>query len=199
VTQTSLRRSIGVVPQDTVLFNDTIAYNIKYGRVNATDEEMYEAARMAQIHDFILGLPDGYQTKVGERGLRLSGGEKQRVAIARSILKNPPIMVFDEATSALDTKTEHRIQAALNEVSKGRTTLVVAHRLSTIIDADQIIVLKEGTIVERGTHTELLRLGGEYAEMWNQQLESNRAGELVLEIDDEPNPSDTQPAATSLQ
>jgi ATP-binding cassette, subfamily B, heavy metal transporter len=170
ISQQSLRRVIGVVPQDTVLFNDTIGYNIKYGRVDATDEEMHEAARMAHIHSFIMGLPDGYNTKVGERGLRLSGGEKQRVAIARSILKNPPIMVFDEATSALDTKTEQRIQAALNEVSKGRTTLVVAHRLSTIVNADQILVLKDGSIIEQGTHRELLELGGEYCEMWHQQL-----------------------------
>lgn len=172
VTQKSLRQQIGIVPQDTVLFNDTIMYNIRYGNVDATDEEVFAAARLAQIHDFILGQPDGYETKVGERGLRLSGGEKQRVSIARAILKNPPIMVFDEATSALDSHTEKEIQAALAQVSKGRTTLVVAHRLSTIIEAEQIIVLKEGKVVEAGTHSELLDLDGQYASMWSAQQDS---------------------------
>jgi len=173
VTQKSLRKSIGVVPQDTVLFNDTILYNITYGRIDATEEEVEHAARLAQIHDFIMGLPEGYQTKVGERGLRLSGGEKQRVAIARAILKDPQIMIFDEATSALDTGTEKEIQGALREVSRDKTTLIVAHRLSTIIDADEILVLKEGNIVERGSHEQLLAKQGEYHTMWMKQLEQS--------------------------
>ena len=156
VTQDSLRRAIGVVPQDTVLFNDTIHYNIAYGRPGATRAEIEEAAQLARIHDFITTLPDGYETMVGERGLKLSGGEKQRVAIARVILKAPLILIFDEATSALDTKTEREIQASLAEVSTGRTTLIIAHRLSTIVDADQILVLDHGHIVERGHHAELL-------------------------------------------
>ena len=169
VTQDSLRRAIGVVPQDTVLFNDTIYYNISYGRPGATREQIEEAASLARIHDFIKALPDGYETMVGERGLKLSGGEKQRVAIARVILKAPRILIFDEATSALDTKTEREIQASLAEVSVGRTTLVIAHRLSTIVDADEILVLDRGHIVERGHHTELLLRRGVYATMWAHQ------------------------------
>jgi ATP-binding cassette, subfamily B, heavy metal transporter len=172
VTQESLRRAIGVVPQDTVLFNDTIYYNIAYGRPGARPADIEEAARHAHIHDFITGLPDGYQTMVGERGLKLSGGEKQRVAIARVILKAPKILVFDEATSALDTKTEREIQASLAEISADRTTIVIAHRLSTIVDADEILVLDNGQIVERGHHRELLARGGVYAGMWARQQEA---------------------------
>jgi ATP-binding cassette subfamily B protein len=174
VTQDSLRRAIGVVPQDTVLFNDTIYYNIAYGRPGATQAEIEEAARLARIHDFITTLPDGYETMVGERGLKLSGGEKQRVAIARVILKAPQILIFDEATSALDTKTEREIQTSLGDVSTGRTTLVIAHRLSTIVDADEILVLDRGQIVERGHHTELLLRRGIYATMWARQQEAVR-------------------------
>jgi len=174
VTQDSLRRAIGVVPQDTVLFNDTIYYNIAYGRPGAGRAEIEEAARLAHIHDFIAALPDGYQTMVGERGLKLSGGEKQRVAIARVILKAPKILVFDEATSALDTKTEREIQASLAEVAAGHTTLAIAHRLSTVVDADQILVIEAGRIVERGHHRELLARGGVYAEMWARQQEAAR-------------------------
>ncbi len=172
VTQDSLRRSIGVVPQDTVLFNDTIFYNIAYGRPGASRAEVEEAARLARIHDFVAGLPDGYDTMVGERGLKLSGGEKQRVAIARVILKAPQILIFDEATSALDTKTEREIQASLAEVATDRTTLVIAHRLSTVVDADQILVLDHGRIVERGHHRDLLARGGVYAAMWARQQEA---------------------------
>src|SRR5215472_5973563 len=172
VTQQSLRRAIGVVPQDTVLFNDSIYYNIAYGRPGASRGDIEEAARHAHIHDFIVGLPDGYQTIVGERGLKLSGGEKQRVAIARVILKAPKILLFDEATSALDTKTEREIQASLAEVSADRTTLVIAHRLSTIVDADEILVLDRGRIVERGNHGVLLRRQGVYAAMWARQQEA---------------------------
>lgn len=171
ITQKSLRRAIGVVPQDTVLFNDTVYYNIAYGRPSATPAEIEEAARLAQIHDFIMASPDGYQTMVGERGLKLSGGEKQRVAIARTILKDPRILIFDEATSALDTRTERDIQVALREVSRGHTTLVIAHRLSTVVDADEIIVLQQGEIVERGRHPELLAAKGHYAIMWQRQQE----------------------------
>jgi ATP-binding cassette subfamily B protein len=174
VTQDSLRRAIGVVPQDTVLFNDTIYYNVAYGRPGAGRAEIEEAARLAHIHDFIAGLPDGYQTMVGERGLKLSGGEKQRVAIARVILKSPRILVFDEATSALDTKTEREIQTSLAEVAAGHTTLLIAHRLSTVVDADQILVLEDGRIVERGSHPELLARGGVYAAMWARQQEAAR-------------------------
>jgi ATP-binding cassette, subfamily B, heavy metal transporter len=172
VTQESLRQAIGVVPQDTVLFNDTIYYNIAYGRPGAPRADIEEAARHAHIHDFIMGLPDGYQTMVGERGLKLSGGEKQRVAIARVILKAPKILVFDEATSALDTKTEREIQASLAEISATRTTLVIAHRLSTIVDAHEILVLDGGRIVERGHHRELLLRSGVYAGMWARQQEA---------------------------
>jgi ATP-binding cassette, subfamily B, heavy metal transporter len=172
VTQHSLRHAIGVVPQDTVLFNDTIYYNITYGRRGATRADVEEAARHAHIHDFITALPDGYRTMVGERGLKLSGGEKQRVAIARVILKEPKILVFDEATSALDTKTEREIQASLAEISAGRTTLVIAHRLSTIVEADEILVLDNGRIVERGHHRELLLRHGVYADMWIRQQEA---------------------------
>ena len=174
VTQESLRRAIGVVPQDTVLFNDTIYYNITYGRPGATREDVEEAARHAHIHDFIIALPDGYRTMVGERGLKLSGGEKQRVAIARVILKAPKILVFDEATSALDTKTEREIQASLAEISANRTTLVIAHRLSTVVEADEILVLDNGHIIERGRHRELLLRRGVYAAMWARQQEASR-------------------------
>jgi len=177
VTQKSLRAAIGVVPQDTVLFNDTIFYNIKYGRPDATDEEVYEAARLAQIDDFIRQLPQGYRTMVGERGLKLSGGEKQRVAIARTILKQPPILLLDEATSALDSHTEKEIQEALDRVSRNRTTLVIAHRLSTIVHADNILVLDKGRLVEQGTHAQLLAKGGLYASMWNRQLRAEKARE----------------------
>lgn len=175
VTQASVRAAIGVVPQDTVLFNDTIRYNIGYGRPGATDAEIEAAARLAHIHDLILTMPDGYETKVGERGLKLSGGEKQRVAIARTILKNPAVFLFDEATSALDTHTEREIQANLREVSQGRSTLIIAHRLSTVADADEIIVLADGRIVERGRHSQLLAQGGIYAGMWTRQQESAQA------------------------
>ncbi len=182
VTQDSLRRAIGVVPQDTVLFNDSIFYNIAYGRPGASRAEIEEAARHAHIHEFITALPDGYDTLVGERGLKLSGGEKQRVAIARVILKDPRILVFDEATSALDTRTEREIQASLAEVATDRTTLIIAHRLSTVVDADEILVLDHGRIVERGDHHALLAEGGIYAAMWAQQQEAaRREAELVSE------------------
>ena len=171
VTQSSLRGAIGIVPQDTVLFNDTILYNIQYGRPTASAEEVIEAARAAHIHDFIESLPDQYATGVGERGLKLSGGEKQRVAIARALLKNPQILIFDEATSALDSKSEKAIQAELDRISEGRTTLTIAHRLSTVMGADQILVMDHGRIVERGTHRELLEAGGAYAQMWALQQE----------------------------
>ena len=169
--QASLRAAIGIVPQDTVLFNDTILYNIRYGRTDATEEEVIEAARAAHIHDFIESLPQKYETPVGERGLKLSGGEKQRVAIARALLKNPRILIFDEATSALDSRAEKAIQAELERIAVGRTTLVIAHRLSTVMDADQILVLSHGRIVERGTHSQLLDAKGEYARMWALQQE----------------------------
>ncbi len=169
VTQASLRAAIGIVPQDTVLFNDTIGYNIGYGKPGASQAEIEAAARAAYIHDFIESLPDGYQSMVGERGLKLSGGEKQRVAIARTLLKNPAILIFDEATSALDSKAEQAIQAQLQEIARNRTTLVIAHRLSTIADAGQILVLDHGRIVERGTHQQLLQAGGTYAQMWARQ------------------------------
>src|SRR6187431_1547417 len=179
VTQASLRASIGMVPQDTVLFNDTIRYNIRYGRWDASDAEVEEAAQLAQIDGFIKMSPKGYETQVGERGLKLSGGEKQRVAIARTVLKAPPILVLDEATSALDSHTEHEIQEALERVSRNRTSLVIAHRLSTIVGADEIIVLDRGEIVERGTHAGLLASGGLYASMWNRQREAEAAREKL--------------------
>ena len=182
VTQESLRKVIGIVPQDTVLFNDTIRYNIRYGRPGATDAEVEAAAKLARIHDFILSLPDGYDSMVGERGLKLSGGEKQRVAIARTILKDPPILLLDEATSALDTQTEKEIQASLKEISRNRTAIVIAHRLSTVVDADEILVLDKGRIVERGTHDALLALGGQYAGMWQRQLEAVEAEAKLAEV-----------------
>ena len=184
VTQTSLRAAIGMVPQDTVLFNDTIRYNIRYGRPDATDQEVEDAARMAQIHDFVMSLPKGYDSLVGERGLKLSGGEKQRVSIARTILKGPPILILDEATSALDSFTEHQIQEALRKVSENRTTLVIAHRLSTVVDADEIIVLERGQVAERGTHAELLAQGGIYAAMWNRQRQAEEAREKLKEVEE---------------
>lgn len=179
VTQASLRAAIGIVPQDTVLFNDTIFYNIAYGRPGATPTEVEAAARLARIHDFVMAQPDGYNTTVGERGLKLSGGEKQRVAIARTILKQPEILLFDEATSALDTHTEKEIQASLREVSAGRTTLAIAHRLSTVVDADEIVVLDAGRIVERGRHLDLLAGGGAYAAMWTRQQQVEEAREVL--------------------
>jgi len=169
VTQQSLRASIGIVPQDMVLFNDTVGYNIGYGREGATQEEIEAAARAASIHDFIMGLPQGYATRVGERGLKLSGGEKQRVAIARTLLKDPPVLVLDEATSALDSRTETEIQDVLRSISRKRTTLIVAHRLSTVVDADEIIVMEKGRVVERGRHGDLVRADGLYAAMWARQ------------------------------
>ena len=185
VTQTSLRAAIGMVPQDTVLFNDSIGYNIRYGRWDATDAEVREAAQLAQIDAFIKSVPDGYAAQVGERGLKLSGGEKQRVAIARTILKGPPILILDEATSALDSYTEHEIQEALRRVAKGRTTLVIAHRLSTVVDADEILFLDHGRIVERGTHARLLAQGGAYAGMWNRQREAAEARARLIEAERE--------------
>ncbi len=180
VTQDTLRRAIGVVPQDTVLFNDTIGYNIGYGRDGATQEEIEAAARGAAIHDFVMAIPGGYDARVGERGLKLSGGEKQRVAIARTLLKDPPILILDEATSALDSRTEAAIQATLQAVERGRTSIVIAHRLSTIVDAHQIVVLDQGRVAERGTHAELLRRQGLYAEMWaRQQSEAEEQAEAA--------------------
>ncbi|MCE2761163.1 MAG: ABC transporter ATP-binding protein/permease [Acetobacteraceae bacterium] len=179
LSQQSLRAAIGVVPQDTVLFNDTIRYNIAYGRPGASDAEIENAARLAQVHDFVMRLPDGYATRVGERGLKLSGGEKQRVAIARTILKDPRLLILDEATSALDTRTEQEIQAALRDVARNRTTLVIAHRLSTVVEADEIIVLQEGAIAERGTHGALIAAGGLYADMWRRQSEAMAAAEAA--------------------
>jgi ATP-binding cassette, subfamily B, heavy metal transporter len=184
VTQQSLREAIGMVPQDTVLFNDTVRYNIRYGRWDASDSEVERAAGLAQIDTFIRSTPKGYNTEVGERGLKLSGGEKQRIAIARTILKGPPILVLDEATSALDSHTEREIQNALDRVSRGRTTLVIAHRLSTIIGADEILVLSHGEIVERGTHQQLLAKGGLYASMWNRQREAEEAREKLAQVED---------------
>ncbi len=194
VTQKSLRAAVGMVPQDTVLFNETVYYNIAYGRPDATPAEVEKAARLARIHDFVMAQPDGYQTAVGERGLKLSGGEKQRVAIARSLLKDPRIMLFDEATSALDTHTEREIQASLAEVSADRTTLMIAHRLSTVVDADEILVFDDGRIVERGSHVELRARGSVYAEMWARQQEATRAREMLEHADDE-NPAVTPTAA----
>jgi ATP-binding cassette subfamily B protein len=186
VTQASLRRVIGIVPQDTVLFNDTIRYNIAYGRIGASEPEVLEAARLAQIDPMIRELPAGYESMVGERGLKLSGGEKQRVAIARTLLKNPPILLLDEATSALDTHTEREIQSALKMVSKNRTTLVIAHRLSTIIEADEILVLDRGQIIERGKHAELIARNGAYAAMWNRQKEEAEVRERLHAIEGDP-------------
>jgi len=206
VKQMSLRAAIGMVPQDTVLFNDTIRYNIRYGRWEATDAEVEEAARLAQIDSFIRMSPAGYETEVGERGLKLSGGEKQRVAIARTILKAPPILLLDEATSALDSHTEKEIQDAMERVSRGRTTLVIAHRLSTIVGADEIIVLDQGVIVERGSHHQLLLDGGLYASMWNRQREAQEAREKLARVAEEavapnrnppPISSDLVPAAAA--
>jgi ABC-type transport system involved in Fe-S cluster assembly fused permease/ATPase subunit len=186
VTQESLRSAIGMVPQDTVLFNDTIGYNIEYGRAGASMEEVRQAAAMAQVGDFIEALPKGYETPVGERGLKLSGGEKQRVAIARTILKSPSILILDEATSALDTKTERDIQQALDVVSRNRTTVVIAHRLSTVVNADEILVLRDGRIAERGHHAGLLAQNGLYAQMWNRQREASEAAELLARTQDDP-------------
>ena len=207
VTQASLRAAIGMVPQDTVLFNDTIRYNIRYGRWDASDAEVERAAQLAQIDGFIRMSPKGYETQVGERGLKLSGGEKQRVAIARTVLKTPPILVLDEATSALDSHTEHEIQEALDRVSRNRTSLVIAHRLSTIVSADEIIVLDQGLIVERGTHGELLAKGGLYASMWNRQREAEAARERLALVDDTndapnrelPPPVDDTPVAAAAE
>jgi ATP-binding cassette subfamily B protein len=189
VQQSSLRAAIGMVPQDTVLFNDTIGYNVQYGRWDAGPEEVTQAAQLAQIDRFIGTLPEGYETPVGERGLKLSGGEKQRVAIARTILKGPPILVLDEATSALDSFTEKEIQDALDRVSRGRTTVVIAHRLSTVIGADEIIVLDKGVIVERGTHEKLLAESGVYAAMWNRQREADQAREALKRAEEAEGPS----------
>jgi ATP-binding cassette subfamily B protein len=185
VTQRSLRDQIGMVPQDTVLFNDTIGYNIRYGRWDASEAEIEEAACLAQIDGFIRMVPGGYSAQVGERGLKLSGGEKQRVAIARTILKSPPILLLDEATSALDSFTEREIQTALDRVSKGRTTLVIAHRLSTIINVDEILVLDAGDIIERGTHENLLAKGGVYCAMWRRQREVDAAQETLRRAEEE--------------
>jgi len=179
VTQASLRAAIGIVPQDTVLFNDTIGYNIAYGREGASHDEIVRAARGAAIAGFIERQPEGYETRVGERGLKLSGGEKQRVAIARTLLKDPPILILDEATSALDSRTEADIQATLQSIERGRTTIVIAHRLSTVVDADEIVVLEAGAVAERGTHAELLRRGGLYAEMWNRQAQEREESEAL--------------------
>jgi ABC-type transport system involved in Fe-S cluster assembly fused permease/ATPase subunit len=202
VTQKSVRAAIGMVPQDTVLFNDTIYYNIAYGAPGATPSEIEDAARLARIHDFIISLPDGYSSTVGERGLKLSGGEKQRVAIARTILKNPRILLFDEATSALDSHTEQEILASLREVAAERTALTIAHRLSTVIDADEILVLEDGRVVERGNHVHLLTMGGTYAAMWARQQEAQearvaleRAGEFIPSLEDPDSTEDgTSPA-----
>jgi len=204
ITQSSLRAAIGIVPQDTVLFNDSIEYNIAYGRPGATHEDIVAAAKLAQIHDFIVGLPQGYATPVGERGLKLSGGEKQRVAIARAILKDPPILIFDEATSALDSKSEKAIQAELKQIARDRTTLTIAHRLSTIVDADEILVLDRGRIVERGTHVALLATEGVYARMWRlqQDEERNDPASLLPATAPEPEAADSakgsDPAATAV-
>jgi len=201
VQQTSLRNALGMVPQDTVLFNDTVRYNIRYGRWDATDAEVEAAAAHAQIDTFIQSTPKGYNTEVGERGLKLSGGEKQRVAIARTILKGPPILVLDEATSALDSHTEREIQDALDRISRNRTTLVIAHRLSTIITADEIIVLDKGVIVERGTHQGLLAAGGLYASMWNRQREAEAAREKLALVGEEeiaPNRNPPNVGATKI-
>lgn len=182
VSQASVRRAIGIVPQDTVLFNDTIGYNISYGRPDASESEMKRAAKLAKIDDFVARLPQGYQSMVGERGLKLSGGEKQRVAIARTILKDPKILVFDEATSALDTQTEQGIQQSLREVARDRTAVVIAHRLSTVVECHKILVLKDGEIVEEGRHHDLLQKGGEYARMWRLQAEAQDAQKKLEDV-----------------
>jgi ATP-binding cassette subfamily B protein len=187
LTQDSVRRAVGIVPQDTVLFNDSIGYNIGYGRPGATQDQIEGAARAAHIHDFIAAQPTGYDTMVGERGLKLSGGEKQRVAIARTLLKNPPILIFDEATSALDSANERAIQAELASAAQGKTALVIAHRLSTVVDAHQIVVLDQGRVAERGTHAELLALHGRYARMWQlQQTQASRPPAASAEPEGEP-------------
>jgi ATP-binding cassette, subfamily B, heavy metal transporter len=196
VQQESLRAAIGMVPQDTVLFNDTIRYNIAYGRPSAAEQDIIKAAQMAQIHDFVMSLPKGYDTVVGERGLKLSGGEKQRVSIARTLLKNPPILVLDEATSALDSFTEQDIQQALKGISRNRTTIVIAHRLTTVVDADEIIVLDAGAIAERGSHPELLRKKGLYAALWNRQRETDEARRKLAENLDQRGPSAEELART---
>jgi ABC-type transport system involved in Fe-S cluster assembly fused permease/ATPase subunit len=180
ITQDSLHGALGIVPQDTVLFNDTIGYNIAYGREGAGQDEVVKAAKAAKIHDFIVSLPDGYATTVGERGLKLSGGEKQRVGIARTLLKNPPILVLDEATSALDTETERDIQESLRAMGQGRTVITIAHRLSTVVDADKIVVLENGHLVEQGTHDVLLALGGRYSSMWQRQLAEEDDGQTQV-------------------
>jgi ATP-binding cassette subfamily B protein len=185
VTQASVRQAIGIVPQDTVLFNDTVEYNIAYGRPGATREQVEQAARAARIHDFIASTPRGYQTMVGERGLKLSGGEKQRVAIARTLLKDPPILIFDEATSALDSANERAIQAELRSAAQGKTTLLIAHRLSTVVDSHEILVMDAGRIIERGNHQQLLASGGRYAQMWALQQQSGE-GEDASRMASEP-------------
>ncbi|HWD29340.1 MAG TPA: ABC transporter ATP-binding protein/permease [Rhizomicrobium sp.] len=195
VSQASLRKIIGIVPQDTVLFNDTVQYNIAYGRTGAAEAEVKDAARLAQIDKFIRELPLGYDAMVGERGLKLSGGEKQRVAIARTILKNPPILLLDEATSALDTHTEREIQGALSEVSRNRTSLVIAHRLSTVIDADEILVLDHGEIIERGRHDDLVAKNGHYAAMWNKQKQAAEAQAILKAVENDPDVSHVSPVA----
>jgi ATP-binding cassette subfamily B protein len=195
VSQASLRKIIGIVPQDTVLFNDTVQYNIAYGRIGAAEAEVKDAARLAQIDKFIRELPLGYDAMVGERGLKLSGGEKQRVAIARTILKNPPILLLDEATSALDTHTEREIQGALSEVSRNRTSLVIAHRLSTVIDADEILVLDHGEIIERGRHDDLVAKNGHYAAMWNKQKQAAEAQAILKAVENDPDVSHVSPVA----
>jgi ATP-binding cassette subfamily B protein len=199
VTQKSLRAAIGVVPQDTVLFNDTILYNIRYGRPEASDAEVIAAAKLAQIDEFVQGLPQGYKTMVGERGLKLSGGEKQRVAIARTLLKGPPILVLDEATSALDSHTEKEIQDALDRATQDRTTLVIAHRLSTIVHADNIVVLDKGELVEQGTHAELIARNGLYASLWSRQRQAEKAREeLAAALEEAERTGALRPADTVL-
>ena len=182
ITQVSLRKNIGVVPQDTVLFNDTIYYNLSYGKINSDEKEIWEVVRRAKLSELIKTLPDGMSTVVGERGLKLSGGEKQRVAIARTLLKNPPILILDEATSSLDTLTEKEIKVSLNNLAKKRTSIIIAHRLSTIVDADKILVFEKGKIIEQGTHIQLLKKKGLYADMWNTQQTIEKAEETLQNI-----------------